>query len=97
MSKLLFKPVSIVSGILAGLIGTRLFRGVWRLIDKERPPKPEERPASAGKLIAALLLEGALFRLVRGLAEHGSRQAFSNLTGIWPGEARAKSDRAAKT
>lgn len=31
-------------------------------------------------------MEGALFRLVKGLAEHGSRRAFSRLTGKWPGE-----------
>lgn len=86
MSKLIFKPVSIVAGLLAGVAGKRLFRGLWRVVDKERPPKPEERPAPIGMLALALAMEGALFRLVKGLAEHGSRHAFSRLTGSWPGE-----------
>jgi hypothetical protein len=86
MSKLIFTPVSIVAGLLAGLAGKKLFRGLWRVVDKERPPKPEERPVAIGMLALALAMEGALFRLVKGLAEHGSRHAFAQLTGSWPGE-----------
>lgn len=86
MSKLIFRPVSIVAGLVAGLIGKKLFKSLWRVVDDEQPPKPEERPVPIGKLVLALALEGALFRLVKGLAEHGSRHAFSRLTGLWPGE-----------
>jgi hypothetical protein len=86
VSKLIFRPVSIVAGLVAGLIGKKLFQGLWGVVDDEQPPKPEERPVPIGKLVLALALEGALFRLVKGLAEHGSRHAFSRLTGSWPGE-----------
>jgi len=86
VSKLIFKPVGIVAGLLAGLIGKKLFHGLWGALDDEQPPKPEQRPVAIGKLVVALALEGALFRLVKGLAEHGSRHAFSRLTGSWPGE-----------
>lgn len=89
MSKLIFKPVSIIAGVLAGLLGKRLFQRVWGVVDDEQPPKPEQRPVAIGKLALALVLEGALFRLVKGLADHGSRQAFSRLTGAWPGESHA--------
>jgi hypothetical protein len=34
----------------------------------------------------ALEMEGALFRLVKGLAAHASRRVFSQLTGSWPGD-----------
>ncbi len=86
MSKLFFRPVSIVAGLLAGVAGKQLFRGIWRILDREEPPKPEQRPAPLGMLALALAIEGALFRLVKGLADHGSRHAFSRLTGAWPGE-----------
>jgi hypothetical protein len=33
-------------------------------------------------------LEGAIFRAVRGVFDHGSRVAFSRLTRSWPGEER---------
>jgi hypothetical protein len=86
MSKLIFTPISIAAGLLAGLVGKRLFRGLWRVVDEQEPPKPEQRPVAIGLLALALAMEGALFRLVKGLAEHGSRHAFSHLTGSWPGE-----------
>jgi len=37
---------------------------------------------------AALLVEGAIFRLVRGMADHGARHSFAKVTGTWPGEER---------
>jgi hypothetical protein len=94
MSKLIFRPISIVAGLLAGLVGKKLFQGVWRVVDKEEPPKPEERPVPIGLLALALTMEGALFRLLKGLAEHGSRHVFSQLTGSWPGEQLAETQKA---
>ncbi len=84
--KLVFTPLSIVLGLLAGLIGKRIFERVWGLIDDEEPPSPEHRRLSRPKLVAALALEGAIFRLVKGLADHGARRAFAGATGSWPGE-----------
>jgi xanthosine utilization system XapX-like protein len=86
MSKLIFKPVSIVAGLLSGLIGKRLFDLVWRLVDKQEPPRAEYRSISVPKLTLALLIEGAIFRTVKGLVDHGSREGFAHVTGSWPGE-----------
>jgi hypothetical protein len=36
----------------------------------------------------ALVIEGAIFRLVRGITGHGERRAFASVTGTWPGEER---------
>ena len=38
------------------------------------------------KLVAALVVEGAIFRLAKGLTDHGTRSAFAKLTGRWPGD-----------
>jgi hypothetical protein len=86
MAKLLFLPLSIGTGLLAGLIGKKTFERLWGAIDDHEPPKPENRGAHLGKLALALGIEGALFRLVRGLVDHGSRRGFARLTGIWPGD-----------
>jgi hypothetical protein len=84
--KILFLPVSIGGGIVAGLIGKKIFEAIWGLIDDEEPPDAKHREIAIGKLIAALMLEGAIFRLVRGLFDHGSRHGFARLAGSWPGE-----------
>ncbi|MBA3865274.1 MAG: DUF4235 domain-containing protein [Solirubrobacterales bacterium] len=84
--KLIFTPISIVLGLLAGLVGSKIFERIWSLVDDQEPPKAQHREFSWPKLIAALLVEGAIFKLVKGLTDHGARQAFAKATGTWPGE-----------
>ena len=84
--KFLFLPISVLGGILAGLIGTKIFERLWKLVDDEEPPDAEHRDISYAKLALALVLEGAIFRLIRGFFDHGARHGFEKLTGAWPGE-----------
>lgn len=88
MSKILFVPFSVIGGILAGAISKKAFERLWSLIDDHEAPEPEHRDIALHKLIPALLLEGAIFRAVRGLFDHGARVAFNKLTGSWPGDER---------
>jgi hypothetical protein len=86
MTKILFVPLNVVGGIFAGFVGKKAFEGVWHLFDDQDAPDPKNREISRTKLVTALLLQGAIFRTVRGLIDHGSRSAFSKLTGTWPGD-----------
>lgn len=90
--KLIFTPISIVLGLVAGQIGKKLFQQVWGLIDEEEPPGAEHRDVHWRKLLFALLLEGAIFKVVRGLADRGLRRGFASLTGTWPGEQRPEEE-----
>lgn len=91
--KLLFTPVSIVSGLIAGMTGRKLFERVWALIDEAAPPRPDQRGVAWSKLLAALVIEGALFRLVKGAVDHAARGWFAGLTGRWPGTETTESRR----
>ncbi len=84
--KFVFLPVSILGSFLAGLIAKKTFERLWGLVDDQEPPDAEHREVRYVKFVTALLLEGAIFRLVRGLFDHGARVAFQRLTGAWPGE-----------
>ena len=86
MARVLFAPFSIGAGILAGLLGKKIFEQIWGLIDKEEPPHPEHREISVPKMLIALAIEGALFRVTRGVLDHWARRFFSRYTGTWPGE-----------
>ena len=88
MARILFAPFSIVGGLLAGFIGSKLFQFVWGRIDDEEPPEPEDRETTWLKLGVALALQGAIFKLVRGAFDHGARRAFERGTRTWPGAAR---------
>jgi hypothetical protein len=84
--KLIFTPLSVALGLAAGIVGSKIFERLWGLIDEEEPPKPDQREFSWPKLIAALLVEGAIFKLVKGLTDHAARRSFAKATGTWPGE-----------
>jgi hypothetical protein len=84
--KLLFAPMGIVAGLLAGLVAQKGFERLWAAFDEEEPPEPAQRSASYPKLVAALAVEGAVFRVTKGVVDHGARGAFARMTGTWPGE-----------
>jgi hypothetical protein len=88
VSKIIFIPVSVIGGIFAGIVGRKTFEGLWRVFDKQEAPDPKHRDVTWQRLLPALLLEGAIFRAVRGTFDHGARRAFTKLTGSWPGEER---------
>lgn len=89
MAKILFVPFSVISGFLAGKVATTIFERLWRLVDADESPEPDQRAARWPKLILALALEGAIFRTVRGGIDRGTRELFHRATGSWPGEESA--------
>ncbi len=84
--KLLFAPIGVIAGLLAGMVAQKGFDRLWAVFDDEEPPEPDQRDASYPKLIAALVVEGAVFRLTKGIVDHGVRGGFARMTGAWPGE-----------
>jgi Protein of unknown function (DUF4235) len=86
MAKLLFIPVSVGGGLVAGFISKKLFDALWGLVDDEEPPDSKHRDVDWRKLLLAAAVQGAIFRGVREVADHYSRQAFARTTGRWPGE-----------
>jgi hypothetical protein len=90
--KLLFIPFGVTSGFVSGFIAKRLFRLTWGLIDDKEPPEPKHRDVSTGKVVLAAALEGAIFRGTRVAVDHKAREAFFNLTGVWPGEEKPETE-----
>ena len=88
--KILFAPIGIGAGLVAGLLAQKAFERVWAAIDDEDPPEPDDRGAPLLKLVAALAIEGAIFRLAKGLTDRGARSGFSSLIGRWPGDDPAR-------
>ncbi len=84
--KRLFAPFGILVGFAAAVAARKGFERIWALIDEEDPPDPGDREVSYPKLVGALLLEGALFGLVKGMVDRGARLGFASATGSWPGD-----------
>jgi hypothetical protein len=86
--KIAFMPIGVAAGLLAGQISKKIFDVIWSQFADEEAPRPKHREIDFVKLVPALLIEGALFRFVRGLVDHGARRGFARVTGAWPGEER---------
>lgn len=86
--KVVFTPFSIGTGLAAGMLAKKLFDVLWSAIDDEEAPDPKYREISYVKLVPALLIQGAILRLVRGMVDHGLRHGFARMTGSWPGDER---------
>ena len=84
--RVLFAPIGILAGLAAGFAAQKGFERLWAIFDEEEAPEVEDRDVSYGKLVVALLIEGAIFRLVKGMVDRGARIGFASLTGSWPGE-----------
>jgi hypothetical protein len=86
MTRILFAPLSIAAGILAGLVGKRLFEFLWGRVDDEEAPEPSHLQTTWPKVLLAAGLEGAVFRATRAATDRGARVTFYRFTGHWPGE-----------
>jgi len=75
MTQILYVPFSVVGGIFAGFVGKKTFQGLWRLFDDQDAPNPKDREIAWTKLMAALLLQGAIWRGVRALRDQGPPSA----------------------
>ncbi len=84
--KIIFTPIGVLAGLAAGFAAQKGFERIWAAIDDEEAPEVEDREVSYPKLAAALILEGAIFRLVKGMVDRGARLGFASMTGRWPGE-----------
>lgn len=86
MDRLILAPIGIASGLLAGFIATRVFDFIWSRISDEEAPRPDHREVSRAQLALSLIIEGAIFRLVKGEVDRGTRVLWYRSTGSWPGE-----------
>jgi hypothetical protein len=89
---LIYKPIGIVLGILAGLVGKRLFNFAWTKLDDEDPPKGTTEQAPWVKLLGAAALQGVIFKTTRVVVDRYGAVGWRYLTGVWPGEKRPDPD-----
>ena len=90
--KLLYKPFGLVLGIVAGLLGKRLFNFAWTKIDDEDPPKGTTEQTSWAKVIGAAAMQGVIFKVTRVVVDRYGAKGWTYLTGSWPGERRPDPD-----
>jgi hypothetical protein len=89
---LIYKPIGFALGIIAGLLGRRLFNAAWTKIDEEDPPKGTTESAPWVKVLGAAALQGVIFKVTRVVVDRYGAAGWRYLTGVWPGEKRPDPD-----
>ena len=87
-AKILYRPVGLVSSILAGLLASAIFKSVWHKTvnnGEGDPPKPLESEYGLRQILTASLIQGAIFAVVKAATVRGGARAFERVTGEWPG------------
>jgi Protein of unknown function (DUF4235) len=84
--KILYKPFSIIAGVIAARLGRSIFRSLWSRIDDSEPPSPTTNDASLRKVVGAAALEAATMAGIAAAINRASAKTFQYLTGVWPGK-----------
>ena len=90
LMKLLYWPIGIAAGVVAGRLAGGMFARTWKLAGREGdPPKAKVQGRGWVEIVAAATVKGAVFGGVKALVDHASATGFARVTGVWPG---AKAD-----
>jgi hypothetical protein len=89
---LIYKPIGVVLGLLAALLGKRIFNFVWTKVDDEEPPEATTEQTTWQRVLAAAAVQGVIFRVTRGAVDRYGAMGWRHLTGVWPGEKRPDPD-----
>jgi hypothetical protein len=87
MTKLLYKPVSILISVVGGVAAGAIFKRTWKLVAHEdEAPKATDAQRGWREVLLAAALQGAIFALVKAAVDRAGAEGTRKLTGFWPGE-----------
>ena len=87
MTKIVYKPVSILISVLGGVVAGAIFKRIWKLVAHEdEAPKATDAQRGWREVLIAAALQGAIFALVKAAVDRAGAEGTRKLTGFWPGE-----------
>ncbi len=86
-AKVAYRPVGLAAGIAAGAVSGRLFKVVWkRIAGEEDAPGAMQSEYRTSHVLLAAGIQGAIFAVTKAAVDRFGAQAFTKLTGSWPGD-----------
>jgi Protein of unknown function (DUF4235) len=86
--RVLYRPFGIIAGIVGIRLGRAVFRQLWSQVDSGEPPTPRTPDTSLPKVVGAAALEAATMAAISAAVDTASRRSFQYLVGVWPGDKR---------
>jgi predicted metal-dependent enzyme (double-stranded beta helix superfamily) len=87
MTKLLYKPFSLMFSVLGGLVAGAIFKQIWKLVGgEEDAPDATDADRGWGEILISAALQGAIFAVVKATIDRTAAKGTQKLTGTWPGD-----------
>ena len=86
LQRIAYKPVGLVLGAVAGLLAGAVFKQVWRrATGEDEAPSPTDEDYGWGEVLAAAIIQGAIFAGVKAAVDRAGASGVRRITGRWPG------------
>jgi hypothetical protein len=86
MSKMKYKAVGLLVGLLGGMLASAIVRKVWELTPgHDEAPEAIDTRRSWTEILTAAALQGAIFAVIRAAVERATAASAEKLTGEQPG------------
>ena len=88
-AKILYRPLGLVSSVLAGVVAGSVFKSVWKHAtpgDNADAPRALESEYRMREILVASAIQGAIFATVKAAVSRGGARVFQRWTGEWPGD-----------
>ena len=80
-AKTVYKPLSIASSVLGGLIAGKIFTEIWQRVNPDdEEPDPKDLSRSTREVMIAAAVQGVIVGVVRALLARGQAKGFAALT-----------------
>jgi Protein of unknown function (DUF4235) len=81
-----YKPISLLISVLGGVLASMLFTRVWKAITgQDEKPSPTDYHRGWGEVLAAAVMQGAVYGFVKALLDRAGAHGYARATGEWPG------------
>lgn len=80
-AKTMYKPLSIASSVVGGLIAGKIFTEIWQRINPDdEEPDPQDLSRSTREVFIAAAVQGLIVGVVRAALARGQAKGFAALT-----------------
>lgn len=87
MTKLLYKPMSLLASLLGGMVASAVFNNLWKLAaGEDDAPKATDARRRWREVLTAAALQGAIVAVVKATVDRTAAVGIQKLTGAWPGD-----------
>jgi Protein of unknown function (DUF4235) len=87
MIKLVYKAVSMLAGVLGGVLAGTVFKQAWKVAaGQDEVPQATDARRGWPEVLLAAALQGAIFALVRAAVDRGTAHGVRKVTGVWPAD-----------